>query len=564
MIILGINYTQDAGITFLDTEKNVLKACRKERRCGRKHAWGERGDFGKYYSGLPGIGEKPVDVIVESFSSDPLREQQESLQLEIKESLGEKGKNTEFWEINHHLAHLYSVLPLQECQSAVGIVIDCMGSPRREGEKAVETLSVYHCRDGADIECIAKEFWDARWGAPAGLGAFYFLLARCFYSHEGCEGKVMALASYGDPEACNLPSLKVEGFRVSIPPEWLSAFESTGRFSFPSSSVVIDMAGIFHDKAPTASLLEHEESFIKAANLAAAGQHAFEKALCQIVEQAVQQYDCSEVLLSGGTMLNCVALGKLACNFPSIKFKVPPAPDDGGTAIGSAIWGAAKKGIRPQSLLTAVKSVRGFFSITPPSQLNVSIESKRFETIEEPQFIKLIVSRLLEGHIVGFCQGNAEFGPRALGFRSIIADPRSEKIRDFLNSTVKGREWYRPVAPVVLLEAASDYFGIVRESEFMQIALPVRTDVAWKTQGVSHIDGTARLQTLVRDFNPALYDVIKEFGDQTGCPMLINTSFNPKESPIVETWEEASEMLLSNGLDLLVVDSAVFWKIQDV
>lgn len=569
--ILGINYTQDAGIAIIDTQADSLIGVRKERLNRVKHSWGNTGDFKNFYSALPELSEQHFDLVVESFSSDPIRQKKRQLRRDLLGCIRFSNNIPRVVEISHHVAHLYSAFPLMKTSKAAGAVIDCMGSYREWADQCpiknykttkneVEISSFYTITSQGNFEVIGKQFWDGNWRKPVGLGAFYYLLTKCFYHEDGDEGKVMALASYGNPQEVDLPPLQVrDNFQVFIPEEWFAAFDNTGRFRF-SKGHGTRLEDVYVKSGKTPDLRKGAPGFQQHADFAACGQKVFQNAVVKIFEWLINATRCKEILYSGGIGLNCVANGILARSFPEHDFKIPGHPDDGGTAIGAAIWG-----VKYLSLLPDLPQPKlDYLGRLHPEDDNRNPDCGYHKTLYAPterdQLVKAIVNLLQEGWVIGLYQKNAEYGPRALGNRTLLGDPRDGAVRDFINSHIKDREWYRPVAPVVIENRALEYFEFDRRSEFMQFAVKVREEKRSLIPAVTHYDGTARLQTLSEMDNPFLFRVLEAFAERTGIPILINTSFNLKGQPIVETPEEAMQTFSSTEMHALVVNSTLYKK----
>ncbi|QOY94382.1 carbamoyltransferase [Massilia sp. UMI-21] len=530
-VVLGINRTQDASICLMHGS-HLDWAIQKERITRRKHHWGKSGDLREHYlPQLPGL-ERPIDIVVECFSSDDeirsLSSYEEELAATLTLSHGSRRAR-----ISHHLAHLYSVFHPSPFGEAAVMVIDGQGSPVSDFTEswsgAASTprewreVASFYSASRKDIRCIGKQVWDPVGGRHddgrlVGLGMFYFLLTQAIFPGEGNEGKVMGLAPYGDPAALGLPPLDVEGMAVGIPSAWRSLLRERSRFRFGST----------------------EARFTDCANLAAAGQRAFEDALIALAHWLFRQTGAEHLCFAGGTALNCSANQRLLRETPFRRVFLPPAPSDAGTALGCAIYGLTELADQPCDFRWSADY------LGPPPQLSdieAALQDAGDLIVERPRGRDALCARMLDllctGRVIGLYQGRSEFGPRALGHRSILADPRRDRIRDWINARVKQREWFRPLAPVVPEERASAYFDVAGTSPFMQFAAPVRPDVAPMLQAITHVDGTARLQTVGPGDDPLLRALLAGFEVRTGIPVLLNTSFNGKDEPIVETPFEA-------------------------
>lgn len=524
--VVGLNRTQDASICILGVGGAAV-AIQKERLTRQKHAWGSLGDVSSVYA--PSIDDLAggIDLVVECYSSDPeaLRRDAYTDELRRAAPFTEKGQ---ILDVSHHLAHLYSCYYPSSFEECAVMIVDCAGSPLSRvteafgnaggaSDDAVETASYYHV-DNGNIRCLKKDVWSFDWTRPAGLGAFYHLVTRRIFPGEGSEGKVMALASFGDAGRLGLPPLRVRHGEITIPPAWMEILTCTDDFTVSPAS------------AP---------SLQRAADLAAAAQASFETALLETARWLRRVTGSNNLCFAGGTALNCPANTVIARQAGFSRVYIPPAPHDGGTAIGCALYGLSQR--HGPSACRSFSWRSDYLGVSRSTHRIESVATARSSvTVERPVDIAAVTARLIaNGAIVGLFQDRSEFGPRALGNRSILADPRDPDIQRRINETVKGRELFRPLAPTVLAHRADEYFGWTTHSPFMQYAVPVRNERAHAIPGVVHRDRTARIQMLRRSDNPIFFDVITEFERLTGVPMLLNTSFNGADEPIVETVEEA-------------------------
>lgn len=559
-VVIGINRTQDASLCITDGERMQV-AIQKERLTRHKHHWGRVGDLQKVYApALAALDCRP-DVIVECFSSDAEIRKLDDYEAELRQTL-DPAPSCRRARISHHLAHLYSAFHPSPFESAAVMVIDGQGSAVRDfTEKVPGLVAPGHWREVASfyqadrrrVECLGKQLWDCDDTTLVGLGMFYFLLTQAIFPGDGNEGKVMGLAPYGDPNALRLPGLDVEDGAVRIPAAWVDIVHQGKRFRYPEG------AGREH------------YAFVEAANLAAAGQQAFEDALVELACWLHERTGAEHLCFAGGTALNCSANQRLRRETPFRQIFIPPAPGDAGAAIGCALYGVAEllgtaptwrwrtDALGPQPSAAAVESV-----VTQAMQAAQQERDLIVERIDDRDALaERMTELLLAGKVLGVCQGRSEFGPRALGQRSILADPRSGKVRDWINARVKQREWFRPLAPVVLAEHADDWFDVRGASPFMQFAVPVHPAVVAQIPAVTHVDRSARVQTVAPDDDPLLRRVLECCDARTGVPVLLNTSFNRREEPIVETPAEALATFLATPLHALVLPPFVLRKREE-
>jgi carbamoyltransferase len=527
-VVLGVNRTQDASICLMHGSQLVW-AIQKERLTRQKHHWGKPGDFRDLYvPRLPGL-ERPIDVLVECFSSGAEAGQLPIYEAELAETL-RFAPGCRRLRISHHMAHAYSVFPPSPFREAAVMVVDGQGSPVCEltehwsGAADVpgewREVSSFYRAGRTRIECIGKQVWDGDDTLPVGLGMFYFMLTQALFPGEGNEDKVMGLAPHGDPRALGLPPLAVEGARVSIPAAWRALLGEHGRFRYGAQGV----------------------GFSDCANLAAAGQRAFEDALLQVAHWLHAQTGLDNLCFAGGTALNCSANQRLLRETPFRHVFIPPAPGDAGTALGCALYGLGLNAPAGQRC-----DWRWTDDYLGPAPSAADIEDALLDAtdlvVERLPGRDALSERMLDllcaNKVVGLYQGRSESGPRALGHRSIIGNPRHGYVRDWINARIKQREWFRPLAPMVLEERADEFFDLPVPSPFMQYAAPVRPGAAPLVPAITNADGSARLQTVGPHDDPLLRILLAGFAARTGVPVLLNTSFNGRDEPLVETPAEA-------------------------
>jgi carbamoyltransferase len=283
-------------------------------------------------------------------------------------------------------------------------------------------------------------------------------------------------------------------------------------------------------------------------------QVVLEEAMFALVNVVAERIGGDALVLAGGVALNCVCNGRLAREGPFRRLFVPPAAGDAGGAMGAAALAhVALVGRRPRAgpLRHAFWGPTG--ALDDVAAL-VRVASPAFDDYRgrEADLLDAVAGRLAAGNAVGWCQGRMEFGPRALGGRSILADPRRPEMRDRINAAVKLRETFRPFAPAVLAARATEFFDLDHSSPFMLETCQVRSPVP--LPAVTHVDGSARVQTVDPADSPRFARLLAAFAARTGCPILLNTSFNRRGEPIVATALDALACFLSSELDCLVLD----------
>jgi carbamoyltransferase len=543
-VVLGLNRTQDASACLLHGSRLVW-AIQKERLTRQKHHWGRLGDVrGLYRERLAGL-DTPIDVLVECYSSDAEVARLAEYDAELAGALT-FAPGCRRVRMSHHLAHVYSVFPPSPFAEAAVMVVDGQGSPVAElteqwdGAAVVpgdwREVSSFYVADRERVRCIGKQAWDRDDNRLVGLGMFYFMLTQTMFPGEGNEGKVMGLAPHGDPHALGLPPLEVKGAQVMVPAAWRTLLHEREHFRYGAPGV----------------------RFSDCANLAAAGQRAFEDALLELTRWLHAQTGLDDLCFAGGTGLNCSANQRLLRETPFKRVFIPPAPSDAGTALGCALYGLTKVAgqrcdyrwsndyLGPEPALADIEAAVG-------DAADLIVERVR----GRGALCDRMLAMLCANKVVGLYQGRSEFGPRALGHRSIIGNPRHGHVRDWINAHVKQREWFRPLAPMVLEERAADFFELAGPSPFMQFAAPVRPAMAQLVPAITHVDGTARLQTVGPADDPLLRSLLLAFEARTGVPVLLNTSFNGKDEPIVESPFEAVESFRRMPLHALAMPP--FW-----
>jgi carbamoyltransferase len=406
-----------------------------------------------------------------------------------------------------------------------------------DGEGDVGAVSVFDLRDRT-----MRRRWRS-WG-PGSLGTLYaWLTHMCGFDWRlGEEWKVMGLAAFGQV----LPELRDSMTSMLV------ADRGRLRFAPPELLDPIKATLQSHARHPAAPIME-------AADFAASGQAAY-AALADQILAACQDDSVGHLILSGGCALNSSFNGTIEgrCGFERVF--VPPAPADDGNAVGAAVlsW--------MQSTGAARIPVSGgdpFLGSTPtPASKAKLSDYAACGTVSElsGDSAGQVARRLADGKIVGVMRGPAELGPRALGNRSILADPRAQDMKDRINREVKGREAYRPFAPVVAETDVKEWFERQQLSPYMSFTLPWRMARRDRVPAVVHEDGTGRLQTVSPTCAPWMHALTQAFGALTGVPIVLNTSFNIMGKPIIHSVEDALALFLTSGLDAVLIDDVLIEK----
>lgn len=431
--------------------------------------------------------------------------------------------------VGHHDSHaaMFFVSPFEE---ATVLVMDGYGDDA--------STSVY-TGNGNQL----KRHWHTSFFNSLGM-LYGFLTHYLGFRAFADEGKVMALAAYGN-------ATYIERFRdlVKLTPDGRYAV-NMDYFDYDAYALLKPFKRKFFDVFGPPRL-PGEEIEQRHKDVARALQARTEEAILHIVQALARQFPSRNLCLTGGVALNCVANARVAAETPFHHVWVPPVASDCGAPLGSALWHYHQTLGNPRGFLLDRVSFGLEYSA---KQIEAALEAAGldYERLPEKDLVRRTAHDLAAGRIVGWFDGRFEMGPRALGNRSMLADPRRAELKDALNARIKHRETFRPFAPVVLAEAAARYFELSGLDPFMTMAPRVRPDMAAIIPAVVHVDGTARVQTVERKVNPRYYDLIAAFGHLTGVPVLINTSFNENE-PIVARPQEAIACFLRTEMDVLVL-----------
>jgi carbamoyltransferase len=431
--------------------------------------------------------------------------------------------------VDHHLAHAISAYAYSGFDDTAVVVMD--------GRGAWEATTIWHGHGGRLDHVLTIQY-------PDSLGLFYGEFTEFLGFHRNSdEWKVMGLAPYGQPGIDLRPFIDPEA-----KPYRVDTRRVIGNGSDPFSGMT-PLLG-----APRAAESEIDD---RHKNIAFAVQDMCEAAMMSVVRMAIEKTRCRNVCLAGGVALNSKANGKILASGLVDKFFVQPAASDDGVALGAALVPYLDNNGK-----VPIKAMRhGYWG---PSFDDAAIETNlRTYKIRHTRLTDSAATAadlLAQGKILGWYQGRMEFGPRALGNRSILADPRDPEMNAKVNNAVKFREWWRPFAPSFKKEAAGDYLESATDSPFMIVTAQVRPEKRSVIPSVTHVDGSARPQTVEKEVNPLYWRLIDEFGKRTGVPVIMNTSFNLRGEAIVNTPTDAVRTFFSSGMDALVLGSFLVEK----
>ena len=301
------------------------------------------------------------------------------------------------------------------------------------------------------------------------------------------------------------------------------------------------------------------------ADIAASIQTVTEEVLLSMARQIHKEFGVKRLCMAGGVALNSVANGRIVRETPIEELYIQPSAGDGGGAIGAALYAYHTVLGKPRQFVME-HAYWGQEHDAGDTEAFLKQNGIPYERLDqEEKLIERVVDNLQGGKVIGWSQGKFEWGPRALGNRSILADPRRTEMKDIVNVKIKFREPFRPFAPSVLSEKAEDYFVLADPprhypARFMLYVVDVKEDKRETIPAITHVDGTGRLQTVWKEFNPKYYRLIETFGEATGVPIVLNTSFNLKGEPIVNTPEEAFNTFSRSGMDTLVLGNYLIEK----
>jgi carbamoyltransferase len=460
-----------------------------------------------------------------------------------------------FHRIEHHTAHLASAYFVSPFENAAVLSADGLGD---------FASSMWALGEGPKMRTLGEIRF------PHSLGMYYTALTQYIgFWKFGDEYKVMGLAAYGEPEF-------LDEFRRIVYADGPLSFR-LGLEYFTHQRLGADMTWREANQTPVLGRLfssylekrlgpsrkEGEPLEQKHRNIAASMQAALEEVLAAHWSALAKKTKQKSVCLAGGVAFNCLANGKIFDHSGFERVYVQPAAGDAGLSVGAAFAVNHQILGRPREFVMDHAGWGPEFSVQELRRAIEKFHSSEDEMgvseMDEAALLETTARHIASGKIVGWFQSRMEWGPRALGQRSILADPRRPEMKDVLNRRIKHREIFRPFAPSILEEATGDFFEKTYPSPFMTFAYPVRPEKRKVIPAPTHVDGTARLQTVSRTANPLYWKLLRAFGEQTGVPVLLNTSFNDNE-PIVCRPEEALDCFRRTQMDTLVMGNFVLEK----
>jgi carbamoyltransferase len=578
MIILGLNaYHGDASATLLRDGK-LVAAVEEERFSRRKHAAGFPSLAVKECIRMAGISPDQIDHV--AISRDPKANLHKKVLFALQKgpkitqlvrdrlanvakvrsveevlavALGVPALKARMHPVEHHRAHVSSAFFASGFEEAACLSVDGFGD-------FVSTMSAVG--RGNRLSVLDKvEF-------PHSAGIFYTAMTQyCGFPKYGDEWKLMGLAPYGKPT--HLPQMReiirtfgegkfdlnLDYFKHHSEGVEMTWDEGTPHLGTVYSTRLASALGPPRDP-------ENDDYYGKWADVAASCQAAYEEVFFHILDALYRKTKLTRLCLAGGCALNSTANGKIFERTPFKEVFIQPAAGDNGTSLGAALHVAHAELDQPRGFVMEHAFTGPSFS---DADVEAALEAARgggwdpkasIRRLDDAALFDRVAQSVADGKVVGWYQGAMEFGPRALGNRSIVADPRRSDMKDILNSRIKRRETFRPFAPSVLEEKVSEYFERSEPSPFMLMIYKVREEKRAKVPAITHHDGSGRLQTVNAKTNPRYHRLISTFEKKSGVPMVLNTSFNEHE-PIVCTPGEAIACFLKTQMDVLALGNYV-------
>ena len=557
--VLGSGLSHDGSACLLK-DGRICVAIEKERVTRRKHDGGNDRAAIQYLLDAEGITLADVALIVQNANFGMFADGNDWFH-------GPRlfDRDAPVVTISHHLAHAWSAYGTSPFDEAAILIMDGCGNSYDDcmdldgaallAAPEGETAHLWHEKDsyygaaGTRLRTLVKDF--SPWGFISkgraihpsttrhSIGGVYG--AASTYVFQGLEdpGKLMGLAPYGRPGVHDLEAFDLKDGRVFVRDDWMQHFRKPAR-------AYEDFKAGFQDYADLAYWVQRE----------------VERAILYILRARHAAYPSPNLCYAGGVALNAVANRLIVTEGPFDNVFIQPAAGDNGLAIGCAYYGwlevLGKEKVRHTGSVYLGKTYDEDYTLGTLKNYH-----QLFEFSRSADIVADTAAALAGGKVVGWFQDGSEFGPRALGNRSILADPRVAGVRDFINAKVKFREDFRPFAPSVLAEDAAIYFDCDYESPHMLLIAPVRPEWRDVIPAVVHRDNSARIQTVTREVNPTYFDLITAFKEKSGIGVLLNTSLNRRGTPIVESPDDALWLFARSNLHLLVIGDYIVRKLPN-
>ncbi|MFM2367719.1 MAG: hypothetical protein RL619_9 [Bacteroidota bacterium] len=559
--IIGTGLSHNGSAVLLK-DGQVCVAIEKERLSRIKHDGGNDTLAIQYCLDAEGIELSEISLVVQSANFDiPNRNQFRGKRI-FSESNSPK-----IITISHHLAHAYSAIgtsPFSECAI---MVIDGCGSPLdqhlslhpeekanisshfvSENQMLCEKDSFYHFRenklfplfkDFSKMDGLKNSFLSMP-TTKHSIGGFYAAVSKYVFGDTDDVGKLMGLAPFGKSNKFNFDAFEFVSECLYVKDNWKNNFTN-----------------------PSKGYEYFTEHFSYYADIARWAQEQVEKAVITCLNFRIKRFPHENLCYTGGVALNAVANAKLQDQLPANTIFFEPAAGDNGLALGCAFYGWINYLKKPKvahdgNTCFGKQYCQQEIDLTVKNEINQNFNQKFFSNEEE--LIDYCAEKLNSGKTIAWFQSGSEFGPRSLGRRSILAHPGIQNMQNHINKNIKFREDFRPFAPAVLKDKVTEYFEVGRNSPYMILVDKTRPKYLKKLLNVTHCDGTARVQTVEEKWNSRFAKLIAQFYKHSGIAVLLNTSFNKKGMPIVETPLQAIQLFKETALDILVLENTVIEK----
>jgi len=553
--VLGTGLSHNGSAALL-RDGSICVAIEKERITRRKHDGGNDSAAIAYCLEAEGITLADVSLVVQTANFEvPERERFKGLRPFAA------ADHPPLVSISHHLAHAWSAAGTSPFDDCAILVVDGCGSPFEqcidlEGAVLPDTPAnagtwcekdSFYRFDGRNMVPLVKDFSliEMRMRSPLqmpttrhSIGGLYAAVSRYVFGDLDDVGKLMGLAPYGRPGAVPHRAFAIRDGRIFVEDDWRQALDR-----------------------PASSRDAFKADFQYYADIAWWAQSEVEAAVAALFRDRLARFPAERLAYAGGVALNAVANARLLDEGVVDRLHIEPAAGDNGLALGCAFYGwihvlgrdkvlhdgstCFGRRYAADEIRTALAGAPGEWEITELDEEALSLH---------------VADLIADGRTIGWFRDGCEFGPRALGRRSILAHPGHTGMGDHINANIKFREDFRPFAPAVLPEFARDWFETGRDSPYMILVDRTRPEAVDRLRNVTHVNGTARVQTIDPQWNPAFFRLVEAFHTRTGIPVLLNTSFNRRGMPIVETPAEAVALFAETALDVLVLQDVVVTK----
>jgi carbamoyltransferase len=557
--VLGTGLSHNGSAVLLK-DGRICVGIEKERLTRIKHDGGNDNMAVQYCLDAEGIELKDISLVVQCANFDiPDRNQYKGKRLFAEVN------DLKIIDISHHLAHAYSAVGTSPFSECMVMVIDGCGSPLdqflklhpeqkqyvsaeilNETQMVCEKDSFYHF-DGQKLTPLIKDFSkmaersESLFSLPTtqhSIGGFYASVSHYVFGDMDDVGKLMGLAPFGKSGVYNFEAFEFKSGNLFVNEDWKNQFTN-----------------------PSKGYEYFKSNFDYYANVAKWAQEQVEKAVLKCIHNRLEQFPHKNLCYSGGVALNAVANAKLQDSKIAENIYFEPAAADNGLALGCAFYGWLEYLNMPKvphDGSTCFGKTYSDGEIEAVFNENNNYKPKKFS--DENELVNYCAEKLNQEKTIAWFQSGAEFGPRSLGRRSILAHPGIEGMKDHINLNIKFREDFRPFAPAVLREKVGEYFVQGRNSPYMILVDKTKPEYLEKLKNVTHRDGSARVQTVEESWNPKFVKLLTAFYEQSGIAVLLNTSLNKKGMPIVETPEEALHLFEITALDILVLENYVIEK----